>query len=286
MQRNSLLETAGRAMSGAVRMTLNKSNDDPMMQTSDFDGMNSDGRNKVERVQGFGFSSVPLPRDEDDKKQSGGDSTVEKEKGPAAEGIAIFLGGQRNHPVVIAVDDRRHRPMGMKPGENAQYDDQGQMTLLRRGGLFLLSLDDEGDGSAPGATMLRDAEGKATGESEKKERMVSLRHVVKKKQERKSGSQNGSGGGGGSSSKQDYKHEGEEVNTEVRATKNKIEIFDKDQVVAVYDRESGQWTFTAKKMEITCSETMKIDVTGKLDIKGHPIVFNDGTSPATPFRIP
>src|SRR5262245_14541517 len=128
MNRNTLTEISGRAMHQAVRFTLNQADDNPMMQTLHFDGMNSDGRNgvPVERMQAFGFSSSPLPRDEQQQSQSGGSGTGgdgEQMKGPAAEGIALFLGGQRNHPVIIALDDRRHRPMGLKPGENAQYDD-------------------------------------------------------------------------------------------------------------------------------------------------------------------
>lgn len=305
MHRNSLTDMAGRAMHHVVRLTMNKANDNPMMQELSFDGMVKEGRKIVERLQSFGMTSMPMPRD-DQQGGGGGGGGESNMKGPAAEGIAVFLGGMRNHPVIIGMDDRRHRPMGLKAGESAQYDHQGQMTLIRKNGMFMLSLDDEGEGQQPGAVMLRDAEGRATGKSEKQERMVSLRHVTKKKQDREKG---------GSPQKnlqtwieagwdyfraspdervekarapnhEDYKHEGEEVNTEVRSTKNKIEIFDKDQVVAVYDRQSGQWTFTAKKMTINCSDNMKIDVKNQLDIKGHPIVFNDGGPSVDPFRIP
>lgn len=303
MHRNSLTDMAGRAMHHVVRLTMNKANDNPMMQELSFDGMVKEGRKIVERLQSFGMTSMPMPRDDQQGGGGGGESNM---KGPAAEGIAVFLGGMRNHPVIIGMDDRRHRPMGLKAGESAQYDHQGQMTLIRKNGMFMLSLDDEGEGQQPGAVMLCDAEGRATGKSEKQERMVSLRHVTKKKQDREKGgspeknlqtwidagwdyfraSPDERAEKARAPNHEDYKHEGEEVNTEVRSTKNKIEIFDKDQVVAVYDRQSGQWTFTAKKMTINCSDTMKIDVKNQLDIKGHPIVFNDGGPTAEPFRIP
>lgn len=303
MHRNSLTDMAGRAMHHVVRLTMNKANDNPMMQELSFDGMVKEGRKIVERLQSFGMTSMPMPRDDQQGGGGGGESNM---KGPAAEGIAVFLGGMRNHPVIIGMDDRRHRPMGLKAGESAQYDHQGQMTLIRKNGMFMLSLDDEGEGQQPGAVMLRDADGRATGKSEKQERMVSLRHVTKKKQDREKGgspeknlqtwidagwdylraSPDERAEKARAPNHEDYKHEGEEVNTEVRSTKNKIEIFDKDQVVAVYDRQSGQWTFTAKKMTINCSDTMKIDVKNQLDIKGHPIVFNDGGPSAEPFRIP
>jgi phage gp45-like len=243
MNRNSLNEISGRVMHMAARFTLNKGNDISMMQELAMDCMNSEGRKAVERIQSYGFSSVPLPRDEakQGSEQSGGDS--EQPKGPAAEGIALFLGGQRNHPVVIGVDDRRHRPMGMKAGENAQYDDQGQMTLLRRTGLFMLSLDDDGSGSAPGATLA--ADGKS---SEKKERMVSMRHVQKKKQERgkvaapeAQAAPTAEQYAAEVKAKEDYKHEGDTVNTEVRCTKNKISFFSGETEVGFYDKTSKTW---------------------------------------------
>jgi len=270
MNRNSLMEISGRAMHTVQRMTLNKPSDDPMMQELDFDGMNSEGRQKVERVQAFGYTATPLPRDEDEQKggldqqpgkSEGGGGGVggdgEKPKGPAAEGIALYVGGQRNHPVVIALDDRRHRPMGLKPGESAQYDDIGQMTLLRRNGTFVLSLDSEekpskaDSGTKPGQHA-EAPKGKMV------ERMVSIRHVEKKKQERQQSKPSGDQGGGvkagtqaaagqsQSSSQKDYKHEGETVNTEVRLTKNRIEFRVGDEVVGYYDKGAKRWSFTGE----------------------------------------
>jgi hypothetical protein len=194
---------------------------------------------------------MPLPRDPDDGKGGKAPGGGEQPKGPAAEGIALFIGGQRNHPVVIGMDDRRHRPMGLKPGENAQYDDQGQMTILRRTGLFLLSLDD----AAAGA-----------------ERMVSLRHVNKSPQAREKVGNRGSGGNAGSGravplsaeaqaalnkAKADYKHEGDSVNTEVRCTKNRISFFAGSREVGYYDVEQDTWFFTAKVIHNQATEQVK-----------------------------
>jgi hypothetical protein len=179
-----------------------------------------------------------LPRD--DKQQSGTQSQSQptdgetQMKGPAAEGICMFVGGQRNHPVCVAIDDRRHRPMGLKPGENSQYDDIGQMTLLRRFGTFMLSLDSAG------------SDGKMV------ERFVSMRHVEKAKQPRP-----GNGQQGGSQPQAqttatapppppDFQHEGQSVNTEVRCTKTRIEFRAGDKVVGYYDTASDAWYFTAK----------------------------------------
>jgi phage gp45-like len=255
MNRNSLNEMSGRVMHMAARFTLNKGNSLPMMQELAMDFMNSEGRKAVEHIQGFGMTATPMPRDEDEQQQgnqqSGASEGVggpgEQMKGPAAEGIALFLGGQRNHPVIIAVDDRRHRPMGLKAGESAQYDDQGQMTLIRRAGLFMVSLDSEEKGK--------------DGKTEKKERYVSMRHVEKKKQERpklaqKPGAQRMlSVEARALAAKQEeqqqkerenHKHEGETVNTEIRTTKNRIEFRSGDDVVGYYDKSAKRWSFTGE----------------------------------------
>lgn len=267
MNRNSLLEMSGRVMHQFVRTTLNKANVNTMLAELHLDGMNSDGRERVEQMQNFGFSASPLPRDEEEKKDGqgqqgrGGAGGGEQPKGPAAEALIAFIGGQRNHPLVVALDDRRHRPLGLKPGENAQYDDQGQMTLLRRTGLFLLSLDTEEKGK--------------DGKSKKTERMVSLRHVEKKKQERgKIGSTDGAqktltveeraAEDAKAKKHEEFKHEGETVNTEVRCTKNRIEFRAGDKVVGYYDVKEDKWFFTGKTIHNKATDQVK-DEAPKID---------------------
>ena len=284
MNRNSLTDLSARAMHHAVRMGMGKVNDNPMMQEMDFGGLAGDLGKLVERVQAFGFSSVPLPPIV--KKAiaaagggaGGGTLSAEARAGEGggggggagggagggeaqeAEGIAIFLAGQRNHPVVIGVDDRRHRPMGLKPGENAQYDDIQQMTLMRRNGLYLLSNDNE------------------DGEGKKAERMVSLRHVEKKKQERKPEMQQKSrqqiaamtfkekreyiqalaAQAKQDQAKQDHKHEGDTVNLELRVTKKKVEYRNGDEVVASHDKETKKWDYKGKEFNVTSADDANI----------------------------
>jgi phage gp45-like len=310
MHRNSLVEMSGRAMHHAVRMKLGggmKINDNPMMQELDFGGMAQEGRKLVERIQGFGNTSVPLPPivkkalgalggggggggagslgvEAQAAGGSGGGSGGGGGGGgggeeEAAEGIAVFIGGQRNHPVVIGVDDRRHRPMGMKPGESAQYDDAGQMTLIRRDGTYLLSCDNEDqDGNKP-------------------ERMVSLRHVEKKKQERKpqvptKGQQEIQAmtfrekrayvsalaqQAKDDQAKQDHKHEGESVNTELRVTKKKIEFRNGDEVVAEHDKQSKKWDIKGKETRISSSDATNI-TSQAVGINGTTVAINGATS--------
>jgi len=69
--------------------------------------------NKIERVQNYGFTSHP-------------------KKG--AEAVVIFVGGNRDHGLVIACDDQRYRLTGLAEGEVALYDDLGSKIVLKRGG--------------------------------------------------------------------------------------------------------------------------------------------------------
>lgn len=69
-------------------------------------------RDAIERVQNYGVSSRPLA---------------------GAEAVIVCVGGNRDHPVAIAVDDRRHRKAGLQPGEVAIYTDEGDYIHLKRG---------------------------------------------------------------------------------------------------------------------------------------------------------
>jgi phage baseplate assembly protein V len=70
----------------------------------------------VERIQQYGYTSVPLP---------------------GAEGVVLFVGGNRDHGLMIACDDRRYRLKGLESGEVAIYDDQGQKVHLTRAGIVI-----------------------------------------------------------------------------------------------------------------------------------------------------
>lgn len=70
-------------------------------------------RDGVERAQNYGFTAHPHP---------------------GAEAIVIFLGGNRDHGVIIAADDRRYRLKGLAAGEVALYDDLGKTIVLKRNG--------------------------------------------------------------------------------------------------------------------------------------------------------
>ncbi|WP_083657876.1 phage baseplate assembly protein V [Herbaspirillum camelliae] len=88
---------------GAIQLIRGK-----LMEGEDYDQM--------ERVQQYGFTSVPKA---------------------GAELLATFIGGNRDHAVIVAVDDRRYRLRGLQDGEMAIYDDQGQKVHLTRAGIVI-----------------------------------------------------------------------------------------------------------------------------------------------------
>lgn len=71
---------------------------------------------RIERLQNYGITSVPLP---------------------GAEAIVLAAGGDRAHGVVVVVGDKRYRLTGLEPGEVAIHDDQGQKVHLTREGIVV-----------------------------------------------------------------------------------------------------------------------------------------------------
>jgi len=96
----------------AARCVLRLVNDGLKMQAVQVGVLADETIDDVERVQNYGLTSVPLP---------------------GAEGICLFLGADRAHGVVIAMDDRRYRLKGLKGGEVALYTDEGDSVVLKRG---------------------------------------------------------------------------------------------------------------------------------------------------------
>ncbi len=87
--------------------------DSKKMQLLQVDLLEGETRDELEHFQGYGFNSVPLA---------------------GAEGVAVFVGGRRDHGIVIAVDDRRYRIRNLESGEVAMYTDQGDSIVIKRGG--------------------------------------------------------------------------------------------------------------------------------------------------------
>lgn len=100
----------------AGRGTLHLVNDGPAVQTVQATFLKDETRDGMERVQDYGFTSVPLA---------------------GMQPIAVFFGGDRSNGVVIACADRRYRLKGLQSGEVALYDDLGQKVHLTRSGVVV-----------------------------------------------------------------------------------------------------------------------------------------------------
>ena len=83
------------------RGKLNTVSDAGNRQRLQFSSFKNETRGDVERVQNFGFTSNPL---------NGSDV------------LFVAIGGSRDHPVAIVVDDPRCRKHNLEPGESAMYN--------------------------------------------------------------------------------------------------------------------------------------------------------------------
>ena len=78
-------------------------------------------KDNVERFQQYGFTSVPL-------------------KG--AEVLTVFLGGGRDHAIVLAIDDRRYRLTGLENGDVALYNESGAKIVLSKDKTITITSDE------------------------------------------------------------------------------------------------------------------------------------------------
>lgn len=84
--------------------------------TAQVKAMDSEVRDGAEIFQQYGFRSQPLP---------------------GAEGILLSLGGNRDHTVILCMDDRRYT-VTLEGGECALYDDLGKYIVLKRDGSIVV----------------------------------------------------------------------------------------------------------------------------------------------------
>lgn len=100
------------------RGTILQTNDSRKIQTVQASLLKGEIRDALERFQEYGFTSRP---------KSG------------AEAIVLFLNGERDHGVVIGVEDRRYRVKSLAEGEVAIYTDEGDKIHFKRGRIVELT---------------------------------------------------------------------------------------------------------------------------------------------------
>lgn len=96
-----------------ARAVVQVVNDSAKLQSVQLGVLDGEDIDDGERFQQYGFTSVPMP---------------------GAEAVVVFPAGDRGHPLVVAVDDRRYRLTGLTGGEVAIYHKDGAKVLLKDGG--------------------------------------------------------------------------------------------------------------------------------------------------------
>jgi phage baseplate assembly protein V len=103
----SVLNNAIRNM--IARGVLRSVNDETGVQTNSVEIFADEAKDNCERFQNYGFTSYPA-----------GD----------AEAIMVFPGGARSAGVIVALDDRATRMVGLLPGEVAMYNPGGRNFVI------------------------------------------------------------------------------------------------------------------------------------------------------------
>jgi phage gp45-like len=118
--------TVGDRMHNAVkRVTVEDTNEDPLFRESTLSLYLQEKQKEIEHMEPYGLTSRV-------KKPDGSSSDKKK-----AEGLMVFTGGNRSHGVLIVAGDRRYRLRGLKEGEVALFDDQGQQVHFTRDGIVI-----------------------------------------------------------------------------------------------------------------------------------------------------
>lgn len=93
-----------RVANSIARAVVRLADDGRALQLVQLGVLAGEDLDDCERFQPFGFSSVPYP---------------------GAEAVVLFPNGDRGHPLVVVVDDRRYRPTGLAPGTACVYSPVG-----------------------------------------------------------------------------------------------------------------------------------------------------------------
>ena len=137
---NLLRPLATRMQNAAARAVLQLVDDSTKLQLLQIGVLEGETIDGAEHVQPYGFSSVP---------HAGADTAA-----------VVFPNGDRGHPLVVGVADRRHRPTGGQAGEVVIYTDEGDTIRLGRGHVIALATSGQvrlGSASAAGAVVVQDA---------------------------------------------------------------------------------------------------------------------------------
>lgn len=104
---------ATRVANSVARAVVQLADDAKKLQSLQIGVLEDEDIDEAEHHQSYGFSSVPLE---------------------GAEAVVVFPNGDRGHPLVVAVSDRRYRPTGGQPGEVTVYNSTGAKVTITKDG--------------------------------------------------------------------------------------------------------------------------------------------------------
>lgn len=104
--KDRLMLMVGRAVLAAAKDTTG-------VQQVQISVLAGEAMDKIERFQNWGFTGNPPE---------------------GSEGIVLMIGSNRDNLVMVALDHRTKRKMGLVPGESAMYDDKGNFIHLKTNG--------------------------------------------------------------------------------------------------------------------------------------------------------
>ena len=92
-----------------ARAVLSLVDDSSKTQTAQIEAFAGDVHDEVEHFQPHGLTSVPKP---------------------GSEGLVVFVAGNHDHPILLNVEDRRHRPTNLAEGETALWNTSAHTLVL------------------------------------------------------------------------------------------------------------------------------------------------------------
>lgn len=92
----------------------------------------------IERLEEYGFTSVPLAE---------------------SEAVIGFPNGNRDQGIVLCIGDRRYRPTNLASGEVSVYDNNGSKILLKADGSIEIESKNKMTIKAPSGTVVEDVTG-------------------------------------------------------------------------------------------------------------------------------
>lgn len=111
--RQQVADLRSRVTLSMARGVLRLGEDDHGLRQTQVGLLHGEVRGEIEHLEAYGLTAAPQP---------------------GAEAVVLFLGGERDHPLVLSTPDRRHRPRDLQGGEVCLYAAAGQrITLLANG---------------------------------------------------------------------------------------------------------------------------------------------------------